>query len=137
MDPLSLSASIIAILTLSATVVQYLIDVKAATGDRQTVLQEIVYTTGLLTLIKDHTEKAEWGETWPVIVKWLATPNGPLEQFKRALERLMQKLQPASGVKKAVKGLIWSFQKEEIKNILKTIERQKTFLTLALQNDYM
>ena len=137
MDPLSLSASIIAILTLSVTVVQYLNDVKAATEDRQTVLQEIAYASGLLTLFKNLAEKAEWGETWSVTVTSLATPDGPLEQFRRALEHLVQKLQPVSGIKKAVKALEWPFQKKEIKDILHTIERQKTFFTLALQNDHV
>ena len=137
MDPLSLSASIIAVLTLSATVVQYLNAVKAATEDRQSILQEIIYTRGLLTLFKDLAEKAEWGEAWSITASSLKTPNGPLEQFKRALERLVLKLQPVSGVKKAFKVFEWPFQKEEIKDILNTIERQKTFFTLALQNDHM
>ena len=137
MDPLSLSASIIAVLTLSATVVQYLNNVKAATEDRQSILKEIAYTSGFLTLFKDLAEKAKWGEAWSVTATSLAAPNGPLEQFRRALERLVTKLQPASGVKKAVKVFVWPFQKEEIKDILDTIERQKTYFTLALQNDHM
>jgi hypothetical protein len=42
MDPLSITASIAAILQLSGTVVRYLSEVKSATSGRQKILSEVV-----------------------------------------------------------------------------------------------
>jgi hypothetical protein len=136
-DPLSISASIIAVLQLTSTVVQYLNDAKDASGDRQRLLGEVASASGLLYCLKDLGERAKWSQNWFLTVMSLNVPNGPLEQFQRALERIEVKLQPAGGLKKAGKVLIWPFQKGEIKEILQTIERQKTLFNLALQNDHV
>jgi hypothetical protein len=53
------------------------------------------------------------------------------------LERLENKLAPAKGWRKVSKAIVWPFQKEEIKEILNVIERQKIFFNLAQQNDHM
>ena len=60
-----------------------------------------------------------------------------MEQFKRALEQLASRLEPSKGPKMVGKALAWPFQTEEIKEILSTIERQKSLFDLALQNDHM
>jgi hypothetical protein len=44
---------------------------------------------------------------------------------------------PQKGLKKLSKALCWPFEKGEIKDILGTIERQKSLFSLALQNDNM
>lgn len=58
-DPLSTSASIIAVLQLTGTVVQYLNDAKGASEDRQRILAEISSTSGVLFLLKDLAERAQ------------------------------------------------------------------------------
>ena len=136
-DPLSFSASIATILALSATVVEYLSDVRTATQDRQLLLTEVTSTSYLLGLFRDLASKAQWGEPWSVTVKSLGTPRGPLEQFKLSLERLATKLKPVLGLKKAAKALFWPFEKREMNEILLSIERQKTMFGLALQNDHV
>jgi hypothetical protein len=136
-DPLSISASIIAILQLTGTVVQYLNDAKGASEDRQRILAEISSISGVLFLLKDLAERAQWEEGWSMTIKSLNLPGGPLEKFKMMLQKLTSKLKPAEGVKKVGKALIWPFQKGEINEILSTMERQKTFFNLALQNDHM
>jgi len=52
------------------------------------------------------------------------------------LKRLESKLAPAKDWRKVGKAIVWPFQKEEIKEILNVIERQKTFFNLTLQNDH-
>jgi hypothetical protein len=137
MDPLSISASIIAILQLSGTVVQYLNGMKDAHKDRQIILDEVSSAIGILFLLKDHAERARCGDAWFVTAKSLNTPEGPLKQFKMALQRLELKLAPVGGLKKVGNALIWPFQKGEIREIFNTIERQKALFNLALQNDHM
>jgi len=137
MDPLSISASIIAVLQLGATVVGYLSNVPGASRDRQNILLEVCSARGILISLKDLGEKVQWTNSWTLTVKSLSIPDGPLDQFKRALERLALKLAPAEGWRKAGRTFAWPFQKEEVKEILSTIGRQKTLFSLALQNDHM
>jgi hypothetical protein len=91
-DPLSISASIITVLQLSGTVVQYLNNVKNAQKDRQIILGELSSAIGILFLLKDRAERTQWRDAWSVTVESLNTLEGPLEQFKMALQRLASKL---------------------------------------------
>src|ERR1700722_17660266 len=136
-DPLSMSGSIIAILQLTSTVVQYLNDVNDASEERLRIRDEISSASFLLYMLKDRAEQSYSGQAWLSTVRSLSVPKGPLEQFKRALEQLESRLVPLKGLKNIGKALIWPFQREEIKDILSTIERQKSLFDLALQNDHM
>lgn len=133
MDSLSISASIAALLQLTETVIQYLITVKDAPKDRRRILLELCNVSDTLSILE---EQAQQGDAWSSTLLSLNQPNGPIEQFKTALERLESKLTPAEGWRKVGKAIIWPFQKEEIKEILNVIERQKTFFNLAQQNDH-
>jgi hypothetical protein len=136
-DPLSISASIIAVIQLSGTVIEYLNGVKAASEDRQRLLNEVASISGFLHILKDRAEQSQQGNSWSSTLKSLDGPKGPLAQFKIALERLTSKLAPVVGLRKAGKAITWPFQKEEIKELLATIERLKSLFSLALQNDHM
>ncbi|KAI9777066.1 MAG: hypothetical protein M1839_009117 [Geoglossum umbratile] len=136
-DPLSISASIIAILHLTRVVVEYLGAVKDVSEDRRRILNEVTSISGFLYLLKERAERAPPGGKWTSTVEALDGPQGPLEQCRRALESLSSKLAPAEGLKKIGKALAWPFRKEEVNDILHTIERQKTLFSLALQNDHI
>lgn len=137
MDPLSIAASTIAVIQLAANVIQYIIDAKDAGDDRQRILYEITSVHGFLYLLKNKAEQPQWDETFFETMKSLNAFRGPLEQFKIVLERLATKLRPTQGLKKFGKALTWPFQKQEIEDILSSIERQKSLFSLALQNDHM
>src|SRR2546421_9592064 len=135
-DPLSISASIIAVLQFTSTVIGYISEVSTASKDRQRVLLEVRSTQGILSALRDLGENAGWTDSWILTVKSLQEPGGPLEQFKTALERLASKLKPVEGWEMARKALAWPFQKEEMNEILRLIERQKTRFSLALHNGH-
>jgi NACHT domain len=135
-DPLSISVGIIAILKLTGTVVQCLNNVARAAEERQRILDEITTISGILTLLKDLAERPQCGDSWSTTMKSLNVPNGPLEQFRSALERLASKLDPVRGLKRVERSLAWPFQKGEVNEILRAMERQKTLFNLALQNDH-
>lgn len=138
MDPLSISASITALLQLTSTVIQYINSVKGASEDRRRILSELASVNGILFILQDQADHAKQGDQWSSTLQSLSVPEGPLEQFRRALELLSTKLaQPAKGLKKLGNALSWPFQKEEIKDILSSIERQKALFNLARQNDHM
>ena len=138
MDPLSICASITALLQLTSTVTQYLISVKGAPEERRVILSELSSVSGILYILQDEAEQAKRGDQWSSTFQSLSVPEGPLDQFRRALELLSSKLaSPATGLKKLGKAIAWPFQKEEITQILGGTERQKTLLNLARQNDHM
>ena len=138
MEPVGISASITALLQLASTVIQYLSGVKGAPEDRRRILSELASVNRILFILQDQADQAKQGDEWSSTFQSLNVPDGPLEQFRRALERLSAKLAPsATGLMKVGKAVVWPFQKEEIKEILGSIERQKALFILARQNDHM
>lgn len=139
MDSLSLSASITALLQLTSKVVKYVNDVKGAAEDRGRILSELASVNNTLFVLQDHADRAkQQDDQWSSTFQSLNVPEGPLEQFRRALERLSSKLAPpATPLKKLGKVMIWPFEKKEVKEILASIERQKALLIFARQNDHM
>lgn len=135
MDPLSVTASIIAILQLSAKVLGYLNDVKDASKDRMQCAVETSNLYNLLFNLRVHLEEGSPDEPWYTAVRALDVENGPLDQFKQALEILQTKMTDGGRLKKARKALLWTFKKEEIASILSRMERLKTLIKIALQMD--
>ena len=134
MDPVSLSASITALLQLTGTVVIYLHDVKNAPDDMRKLLVEISSIRGLLSGLQDL---ATLDDTWVNTMKMLDGSNGPLSQFRHTLESLAAKLKPVVGYAKIGRSLAWPFQKGEIKEMLGAMDRQKELFALALHMDHM
>ena len=135
-DPLSISASIISVLRLGKSLVDYITQVKTATEDCRLILTEVTSTSFILSLVNDKVLQNQ-DESWSATVASLAMPEGPIKHFEGALKRLASKLMPASGTKKAIKALKWPFEKGEVREILESIERLKSLFNLALQNDHM
>jgi hypothetical protein len=136
MDPLSISSGIAALLQLTSTVIQYLIDAGDASEGRRELLNEVSSVSGFLFVLKELVEQEKGTDSRCTTIRALNVPNGPLEQFKRSIERLASKL-GTNGLRNARRVLTWPFQKGEIKEILHTIERQKALFVLALQNDHL
>lgn len=136
-EALGISSSIIGILHLAATVVQYISDIKDAHESRTRLLAEISSTTGILYSFNALLDLPDAASTWKVTLNLLARQNGPLAQFKAALEGLTKSLEPKSGLKKAGKAIVWPFEKASINEILNNIERQKSMFIYALQNDHI
>jgi hypothetical protein len=133
-DPLGISASIIAVIKLTGTVVQYINNVKSASEDPQRILNELFGVTGVLHHLKDLAEKLQYRTTWTLSLDSLYVPLG---QLNKALDRLAAKLAPSHGIQKLERMLIWLFQKAEILEILNMMERQKSIFIIALCNDHM
>jgi hypothetical protein len=68
-DPLSVTASIIAVLQLSSTVLRYLVDVKDTSADRKSLICEISSTRGILSTLNETVDDARVSdETWSAII---------------------------------------------------------------------
>lgn len=137
MEAAGLAASIIAIGELTVTVVKYINDVKDAPKDRARFEMEVVNLYSLLLNLKCHLEDGRSNEEWYKKVTSLGLPEGPLDQYKHALEELQPKILGDKGAAKIIKALLWTFVKEEVASILSRIERLKSLIHIALEMDHL
>lgn len=139
MDPLSVSASIIAIVKLTGDLLGYLNDVKDAAKDRERLALEISNVSNLLVNLNYRINEASAGNEWYTAVKALATTGGPIDQYRSALEQLQSKFtsNASSGLKRIGSALTWKFSKEEVITILLRIERLKSLTQIALEMDQL
>ncbi|KAI1824490.1 hypothetical protein F4861DRAFT_256658 [Xylaria intraflava] len=137
MDPLSVTASVIAVLQLTATVVNFLNNVKNASESQKQCAIEASNIFALLTSLKYRLEEATPADPWYARVRALAVEKGPLSQYRAALERLAAKILPRDGVPKVVAALLWPFNKEEVSEMFTTIERLKSLVSIALEMDHL
>ncbi|KAJ9131303.1 Ankyrin repeat domain-containing protein 50 [Pleurostoma richardsiae] len=135
MDPLSATASVIAVLELSSKVVKYIKSTAGATKERKSLRDELRACEHILQQLKDEADDSDEGAAWLETIKALESPGAPLGRLWVALCRVKVKLLPQDGTKKILADLKWPFDVQEIKKILVTIEREKSLLQLALTNN--
>ncbi len=140
MDPvtaLGLVASVVQLIIATTKAVGYVNDVKNAPKERAKLARETTSLLALLTNLRYMLEEADTTEAWFSGIRTLGVENGPLDQYKEAMEELAMKICPENGLKKFGKRLVWTLEKKEIQEILGKIERMKTFVGLALQKDHV
>ena len=141
-DPLSISASIVALLQLTSSVTAYLRDVKDASKDCNKLFVEISFTRGILDTLKDTIASVADSDSssWTTTLQTIVDPGGPLETLQSLmleLEVKLEKTASARGVKGLARRVVWPFTSKETVEKIKLVERQKILLTLALQNDHL
>lgn len=99
MDPLSITASIIAVMQLSSDVVELINTAKGAKEERKRLRDEIRACGSILQQLKDEADDSEEGKTWTETLKALEAPSAPLGRLCAALNVLKAKLQPQTGIK--------------------------------------
>lgn len=137
MDPLSVTASIIAILQLSGKVLSYLNDVKDASQGRTQCAIEISNLHGLLFQLRFRIVGIDSKDSSYLAIQALTGEKGPLDQFKEALEMLEANMTGRGQWLQAGGALLWKFKKEEITYILDRMERLKTSIGVALALDHL
>jgi hypothetical protein len=137
MDPLSVTASVIAILQLTGAVIGYLNDVKDAPKECQQCATEASNLQSLLINLLYHLNQGHTGDRWYTAVRALNVENGPLDQYKQALEQLQIRVEIRDGVQKVKRRLLWKFSKEEVASIQARMERLKSLVSIALEMDHL
>ena len=137
MDPLSVTASVIAILQLTGDVIGYLNDVKDAPKECQQCATEASNLQSLLINLLYHLNQGQTGDRWYTAVRALNIENGPLDQYKQALEQLRSSVEIQDGIQKVKRRLLWKFSKEEVASILARMERLKSLINIALGMDHL
>jgi hypothetical protein len=133
-DPLGIAASIIAVLQLTASVIEYLRATRDARKDRVDFLSEASGLRELLLALQNRVEESHADDLWLAQVRQLGVRDGPLDQFKSHLEHLVSKLGASEGIRGT---LTWKFNKPEVEAIISRIERLKMLVSLALTNDHL
>ena len=137
MDTLSITASVIAVLRLTGAVIAYLNDVKEAPKECQQCTIEACNLQSLLTSLRYRLEQARPGDPWFTAARALGVENGPLDQYKQALEQLRSKVDDNGALKKIKRTLAWKFSKVEVAGILGRMERLKSLVSIALEGDHL
>lgn len=133
-DPLSLTASIIAVIEISTGVLscsyRYVSKVRGAEND---VIKLINAVTGLKGILSDLRGLIETESD--NVPHRLKTLEGPLEICTELLKELYSKLGPAPQEVKLFKALVWPFKEKELLSILERLEKQKSTMILVLAGD--
>ena len=137
MDPLSMTASIVAILQLTTTLTGYINDVKHATAEQAKVAVEASSLYSLLTSLRFRVEAARSDDPWFNQVRMLGVRGGPLDQFKDVLEKMVEQISFSRKRDQIKSALMWKFSKSEVENALKRMERLKSLINCALTGDLL
>jgi len=132
MDGLSAAASPVSFLQLLAEVIKYVSTATGATKDRKRLREEVRVCSNILQQLKDDVDDSEEGKAWSETVKVLEAADAPLGRLYAALQTVKTQLQTKNSHSRALK---WPFQEKEVEKIISTIEREKSLLSLALENN--
>ncbi|KIM99237.1 hypothetical protein OIDMADRAFT_43209 [Oidiodendron maius Zn] len=130
-------ASIITVLQLTGEVIKYLKDIKYAPKECRDCATEASNLYGILINLLYHLNLDQTGGAWFTAVRNLNVENGPLDQYKQALEQLRSTVEIQDGVQKVKQRLLWKFSKEEVASILARMERLKSLVNIALEMDHL
>lgn len=140
MDPLSITASIIAVIQLTGTVVSavygYRKDVKNAPEDAARIIQDLIGLSQILEKLLQMIEQEKSARATRLSsVEGLFKPDGPLESCQETLQRLDAKLQPEDGWRGVKQSLTWPLKKDYIRKALDDVATAKATIALALTVD--
>jgi len=134
-DPLSIAASIIAVIQITDQVLTscytYVGRVKTAAADIERAVQETSLLKGLLLNLRQLAED----EPNNPRLGCLIAPSGALSICTDALEEIRAKLEPRSTALTARQRLLWPFESKRLEQILERIQKQKPTLLLALMTN--
>src|SRR5438045_1585305 len=117
MDPLSTTASIIAIIQLSSEAIGYISGAVGATKERMRLRNEVLGCESILQQLKDAANNTEEGKEWSETIKTLEASDGPLGRLWAALSVVKARLEPKTGMRKALSTLKWPFDEKEVEKI--------------------
>lgn len=139
MDPVTavgLVASVAQLIQVTLKSIEFLSGVNHASEDQPRFFQEACNVLHVLNALSRLVQSSQ-NETGSNGIRSLDVTNGPLDQLREALGMIIEKLQPAPGVKKIFRAAKWPFDKKQCIEILGRMERAKSSIGLVLQIDKM
>lgn len=137
MDPLSVFASVGAILQISATIISLLNDIKDKPADARKLILELSSTSGLLQTLRSLGEERQEEAEWPKLWRSLLSQEGPISHLARALAVFRYKLSSSRDLRQTARSMKWPFTARETRELLATIERARSVIALALTADHL
>lgn len=136
-DPLSVTAGVIAVLQLTEKLLGYITTTKNASKEQTQVAIEASNVYGLLTTLRFRVQAASIDDPWFQQIKLMNAEDGPLDQLKRILQKMVAKMESANKLEDIKNALRWKFTRTEMMEALNHIERLKSLVQLALTNDLL
>ena len=133
-EALGVVASIIAVLEASKKVIKYIDSVKGSFAQRCQMRQEISGVEFSLGALKNRMKEAD---RMILPLPALESLKGALEQTKATLDIIEGKLTRPNGSKKWLDALRWTFEKQEVEDLLDAIQRQNRCFIDALDYDHL
>jgi hypothetical protein len=145
MDGIGAAASFIQIIDTSLIALKYLNEVRASSKDRAALVREASSLRLLLDELKSTIKEAERrSDDLSAKTRSLGIQNGPLGQAKNALEELTTQLTPDPSnsssnrkIREIWRKFAWPMKKRSCIELVSQIERMKTSVALALQQDLL
>jgi ankyrin repeat domain-containing protein 50 len=141
MDGLSAAASVITVVQISSQVFDlcrtYYLEVKEARKDIQRLRDKVTSLQDVLANVADLADAP--GSAKLSILNLLNQPDGPVQQCRRDLVGLAEKLDPGQGKDRMknyrLRALKWPFSSKDVDKAITAIERHKATFHLALTAD--
>src|SRR5271169_3087055 len=137
-EGLALGASIIAVIQISDRVIslccQFIGKVRGAEREVREMIATITALNGFLEFLNKFVKNDETASRLPLL-STLSQPDGPLEVCKAMLNDMESKLRLKRDYNDVLKAITWPWKWKDIGQALKTIEKQKTLMMLAIQGD--
>lgn len=137
MDPITVGsflAEVVQVIDVTSKVVYYLNNVKDAPIDQAMLMREAISLLALFADLRYRVEETISTDPW---FTSLGGDEGPLMEFAKAMEAIVNGLTQATWVVNHGRVLRWTLNKKEIDAILSRIERMKTVVGLALQKNHL
>ena len=157
MDPLSVSASIVALLDFTEKIIQYAKDVYQFSKERQNFLDGLQAIRFIARRLDDRLRKAQQGDTWYDGLRDLITTSGkftddgryisdpinksegPLARLYKIMAQLLAELipsDPGDRLKKLSQRLTWHWDKNKFEGHLKELVRCRDDVNFVLDQDH-
>ena len=138
MDGLSVAASLVAVVQLSAQVFslcqEYYIGVKHARDEIQRLSNEVLAIHEILEKISDLLDGPDTTKFSTLAL--LDKKNGPAQQCAAQLQEIKTQLDPNEGMRKlGRRALKWPLKSDNVNKMVLALERYKSTFTLALTTD--
>jgi Cdc6-like AAA superfamily ATPase len=134
-------ASVLTIVESVANVTKLVLSCKSATKESRRLVRELSYVRGLLTTLEETISEQETSnDTWTSTILLLNDNNGLLHQFEQLLGLLESRIRGPSnerGWKKLKSVLEWPFKEAEALKLIDAVERYKSLIELALENNHI
>ncbi|KAJ7577658.1 ankyrin repeat-containing domain protein [Mycena floridula] len=138
MEAVGFASSVIALTEAASTIFKYVKDVKDGPRDRAELQRSLAGLPGLLTSLSAQFDSSASNDAWSTEIIKLAATDGPFDQLLKLLQKVEKKLHlAASRTGKVIQMLKWPLDKAEATDLLQQVERVKTFVMLAIQNDHI